>query len=163
RYASRFSVRALDLSLDSSALWVGVILALVSAVLLAYVPRLPSSDASNGLGLAGSSLRITGGTKRRLRAFAVVQIAAPFVLLAGRDFNDADRNGGERVVIVNSRVAKELFPGQDPINRHMQITDAVARFAGINTDPRRIVGVVADVDDEHIEAKPSMMFYTPVD
>ena len=41
RYASRFSVRALDLTLDSSLLWVGVGLALAAAVLLAFVPRLP--------------------------------------------------------------------------------------------------------------------------
>ena len=41
RYASRFSVRALDLTVDASMLWVGTILALVAAVLLAFVPRLP--------------------------------------------------------------------------------------------------------------------------
>ncbi|MGH9140097.1 MAG: ABC transporter permease [Vicinamibacterales bacterium] len=43
RYAARFSVRALDLTIDASLLWVGVALALVAAVLLAFVPRLPSS------------------------------------------------------------------------------------------------------------------------
>jgi len=83
RYASRFSVRALDLTIDASLLWVGVALALVSAVLLAFVPRLPSSDASNGFGLSNGSVRITSGTNRRLRLFAVTQIAASFVLLAG--------------------------------------------------------------------------------
>jgi predicted permease len=83
RYAARFSVRALDLTIDPSLLWVGVGLALVSAVLLAFVPRLPSSDASNGSGLSNGSVRITSGTNRRLRLFAVTQIAASFVLLAG--------------------------------------------------------------------------------
>ena len=84
RYASRFSVRALDLSVDSSLLWVGVGLALVAAVLLAFVPRLPTADTSNGsVGLASGSVRITSGTNRRLRVFAVTQIAASFVLLAG--------------------------------------------------------------------------------
>jgi putative ABC transport system permease protein len=83
RYASRFSVRALDLTVDSSLLWVGVTLALAAAVLLAFVPRLPSAEASNGLGLSNGSLRITSGTNRRLRLFAVTQIAASFVLLAG--------------------------------------------------------------------------------
>src|SRR5206468_7756319 len=52
RYASRFSVRALDLTVDATLLWVGVGLALVSSVLLAFVPRLPSAEASNGLGLS---------------------------------------------------------------------------------------------------------------
>ena len=83
RYASRFSVRALDLTVDSSMLWVGAALAIVAAVLLAFVPRLPSADTSHGLGLSSGSVRITGSTNRRLRMFAVTQIAASFVLLAG--------------------------------------------------------------------------------
>ena len=83
RYASRFSVRALDLTVDSSMLWVGVALALIAAVLLAFVPRLPNADTSNGTGLSHGSVRITGSTGRRLRLFAVTQIAASFLLLAG--------------------------------------------------------------------------------
>ncbi len=83
RYASRFSVRALDLTVDSSMLWVGALLAIVAAVLLAFVPRLPAADGSTGSSLSNSNLRITGGTNRRLRIFAVTQIAASFVLLAG--------------------------------------------------------------------------------
>jgi len=83
RYAARFSVRALDLTVDSSLLWVGVTLAIAAAVLLAFVPRLPASDASSGLSLAGGGVRITSGTNRRLRLFAVTQIGASFVLLAG--------------------------------------------------------------------------------
>jgi predicted permease len=83
RYASRFSVRALDLTVDSSLLWVGGVLAVVAAVLLAFVPRLPSADTAHGLGLSSGGLRTTGGASRRLRVFAVTQIAASFVLLAG--------------------------------------------------------------------------------
>src|SRR5712675_3007259 len=83
RYASRFSVRALDLTVDSSMLWVGAALAVAAAVLLAFVPRLPSADASNGISLSNGSARITGSTNRRQRIFAVTQIAASFVLLAG--------------------------------------------------------------------------------
>jgi hypothetical protein len=83
QYASRFSVRALDLTVDASLLWVGVGLAVSAAVLLAFVPRLPSADAASGLGLSNGSVRITSGTNRRLRLFAITQIAASFVLLAG--------------------------------------------------------------------------------
>src|SRR5262252_3120432 len=83
RYASRFSVRALDLTVDSSLLWIGAGLATLAAVLLAYVPRLPAAGGAQGLNLAASGLRITGSTSRRLRIFAVTQIAASFVLLAG--------------------------------------------------------------------------------
>ncbi len=87
RYASRFSVRALDFRVDSSLLWVGAALAVVAAVILAFVPRLPSSGTSSGtpggLSLSSGSVRITGSTNRRQRIFAVIQIAASFVLLAG--------------------------------------------------------------------------------
>ena len=83
RYASRFSVRALDLKVDSSLLWVGAALALVAAVVLAFVPRLPSADAAQGLNLSRGSVRIIGSTSRRQRIFAVTQISASFVLLAG--------------------------------------------------------------------------------
>ena len=70
RYAARFSVRALEVTVDPSVLWVGAGLAMAAAVLLAYVPRLPSPHAPAGLGLASGSVRITPGTNRRLRVFA---------------------------------------------------------------------------------------------
>src|ERR1700723_1701655 len=84
RYASRFSIRALDFRVDSSLLWVGAALAVIAAVILAFVPRLPSSSGtSSGLSLSSGSVRITGSTSRRQRIFVVTQIAASFVLLAG--------------------------------------------------------------------------------
>jgi putative ABC transport system permease protein len=83
RYAARFSVRALDLAVDASVLWVGVGLAVAAAILLAFVPRLPSTDPSRGISVAAGGVRITAGTNRRLRVFAVTQIGASFVLLAG--------------------------------------------------------------------------------
>ena len=82
RYAARFSIRALDVTVDNSVLWVGAGLAMAAAVLLAYVPRLPSPSAPAGLGLASGGIRITPGTNRRLRLFATTQIAFSFVLLA---------------------------------------------------------------------------------
>ncbi len=82
RYASRYSVRALDLQVDSSMLWVGAGLAVVAAVLLAFVPRLPSSGGAQGFSLASGGARVTGIANRKLRIFAVVQIAASFVLVA---------------------------------------------------------------------------------
>jgi putative ABC transport system permease protein len=277
RYASRFSVRALDLSIDSSMLWVGAGLAILAAVLLAFVPRLPSAGASQGFGLASGGVRITGSTGRRLRIFAVTQIAASFMLLAGasmlvktliqlqsvqtgfdtrrvlainvpvmsygktsqeiinfyketirriqelpgvdavaqgsvvpwrdagsfgpgfqfaaeghiksereedpraqfrtaspgffaslgvpivegRDFNDNDRRGGEPVVIVSQSVAQRMFPGQDPLNRHIMWSDPVMAFIYVSTGPRRIVGVAADVDDEHVVPGATLTVYHP--
>jgi predicted permease len=83
RYAARFSIRALEVTVDASVLWVGAGLAMTAAVLLAYVPHLPSPNGPAGLGLATGGVRITPGTNRRLRAFATTQIAFSFVLLAG--------------------------------------------------------------------------------
>src|SRR5260370_23837590 len=48
RYASRFSVRAVDLTPDSRLGWIGVALALIAAIFLAFVPRLPSPASSRG-------------------------------------------------------------------------------------------------------------------
>ena len=277
RYASRFSVRALDLTVDSSMLWVGAALAVVAAALLAFVPRLPSADSSHGFGLSKSSVRITGSTNRRLRVFAVTQIAGCFVLLAGagmllktllalqaaqtgidtrhvlalnvpvisyertpnqiagfykeairritelpgvdrvamgtvvpwrdagsfgpgfefsadghvrapgeeypraqlrtispgffaalgvpiiagRDFNDADRRDGEPVVIVSQSLAQRMFPNQEAVNRHMMWTDPLMKFIDISTAPSRIVGVTADVDDERVAPGPALTVYHP--
>ncbi|MGE5833689.1 MAG: ADOP family duplicated permease [Acidobacteriota bacterium] len=92
QFASRFSVRALEVTVDYSVLWVGAGLAIAAAVLLAYIPRLPTTYAATGFGLATaprgtgggpSGLRITPGNNRRLRVFATIQIAFSFVLLAG--------------------------------------------------------------------------------
>jgi predicted permease len=83
RFAARFSVRALGVTVDSSLLWIGAGLAIVAAVVLAFIPRLPSAHAPTGVALASSGVRITPGTNRRLRVFAMAQIALSFVLLAG--------------------------------------------------------------------------------
>jgi putative ABC transport system permease protein len=82
-------------------------------------------------------------------------------LLAGRDFNDNDRKTSEKVVIVSQTLAQRMFPGQDPLNRHIQWTDPVMKFVNIATTPRRIVGVVADVEDEDLVPGPVMAIYEP--
>jgi predicted permease len=273
-YAARYSIRALDVTVDASLLWVGVTLALAAAVLLAFVPRLPSADAANGFGLSNGSVRITSGTGRRLRLFAVTQIAASFVLLAGagaliaalfalqrtrasfdtdvlainvpvvsysrkpaeisgfykeamrriaelpgvervamgtsvpwrdkgffaaqftvegyrkangeedpraqfrtvspgffdslgvriiagRDFTEADRRDAEKVVIVTQSLAQRMFSTTDVVNRRLMWTDPVTKFIGVSTGPRRIVGVVADVDDENVVPGAVMTVYHP--
>jgi putative ABC transport system permease protein len=279
RYAARFSVRALDLSLDFSLVWIGVGLALAAAVFLAFVPRLPSPDSSRGSGLTSSGVRVSGGSKRRLRVFAVTQITASFLLLAGagallktllvlertqppfetahvlavnlpvmsegrtpqqvrdfyhnverrisalpgvahvssgfsvpwrdarglnirftfsvegakrengqddprarfrtvtpgffdtlgvpilegRDFRESDKDGAERVVIISQSVAQQLFPGRQAVDRHLQWTDGVMKFIGFSYEPRRIIGVVPDIDDENIIPEPAMTIYQPSD
>ena len=278
RYASRFSVRALDLTVDSSMVWVGAALAVIAAVLLAFIPRLPLPGASHGAALASGGARVTGGTGRRQRVFAIIQIAASFVLLAGastllktllslqaaqtgfdtrhvlalnvpvmsygrtpdqitafyqealrriaalpgvdqaaigttvpwrdagnfgpgfgfsadghvrapgeedprarfrtvspgffaalgapiiagRDFNDADRRESETVVIVSQSLARRMFPTQEALSRHIMWTDPVMKFIDVSPAPRRIVGVVADIDDENVVPGPALTVYHPL-
>jgi putative ABC transport system permease protein len=42
-------------------------------------------------------------------------------------------------------------------------TDPVTKFIGVSTDPRRIVGVVPDVDDENVVPNPTMTVYHPME
>ena len=83
QFAARFSVRALEVTVDSTLLWVGALLAMIASILLAYVPKLPTSSATGTSGLAAGSIRVTPSTKRRLKIFATTQIAFSFVMLAG--------------------------------------------------------------------------------
>ena len=124
RYASRFSVRALDLTVDSSMLWVGAVLAVLAAVILAFVPRLPSPDSSSGLNVASGSVRITSSTSRRQHVFAVTQIAASFVLLAGAS------------MLVTTLIAlQKTQPGVD--TRHVLAVDVPALSYG--KTPQQVV------------------------
>ena len=83
-------------------------------------------------------------------------------MIAGRDFNDGDRPDGERVVIISESVAKRMFPGMDAVDRRLMWTDPVTKFIGVSSDPRRIVGVAADVDDENLVPEPAMTVYHPM-
>jgi len=55
-----------------------------------------------------------------------------------------------------------MFPNQDAVNRHVYWTDPVLRFAaGINAAPHRIIGVTADIDDQHLFPGPVVTIYIP--
>ena len=84
-------------------------------------------------------------------------------IIAGRDFSDADRADAEKVVIVSQSVAQRMFPNQDAVNRHLMWADPVMKFVGVSAEARRIVGVAADIDDEHIVPRPVMNVYHPMD
>ena len=78
-------------------------------------------------------------------------------MLAGRDFTAEDRRGSERVVIVSQSFARRLFPNGNAVNRKLWWTDP---YFG-KPQPRRIVGVVADVDDESVVPRPALTVYHP--
>jgi putative ABC transport system permease protein len=80
-------------------------------------------------------------------------------LYGGRDFNADDRRDSERVVIVSKTLADRMFPNGDAINRKMWWVDP---FFGPKPEPRRIVGIVGDVDDQNIVKGSAMSVYHPV-
>jgi putative ABC transport system permease protein len=82
-------------------------------------------------------------------------------LIAGRDFNDNDRKDSEMVVIVSQSLARRMFLSQDAVNRHIFWTDAVMKFIDVSARPRRIVGVAADLDDEHVVPGAAFNVYHP--
>jgi putative ABC transport system permease protein len=84
-------------------------------------------------------------------------------VLQGRDFNDGDKDGSERVVIISQSLAQMLYPGQNALNRKLQWTDGVMKFIGISYEPRRIIAVVPDFDDENVIPSPAMTVYQPTD
>jgi ABC-type antimicrobial peptide transport system permease subunit len=53
-------------------------------------------------------------------------------------------------------VAQRLFPNGDAVNRRLWWTNRG------NGQPRRIVGVVADVDDQNVVQEPSLTVYYPI-
>ena len=75
-------------------------------------------------------------------------------ILSGRDFTDKDRSDTEPVAIVSQSVAQRLFPNGDALNRRL--------WFGPNAKPRRIVGIVADVDDQNVVQEPTMTIYEPI-
>jgi hypothetical protein len=80
-------------------------------------------------------------------------------MLAGRDFTADDRRDSEPVVVVSQALAQRLFPNGDALNRKMWWTDPIF---GPKPYPRRIVGVVANVDDEEIQRSAPMTVYHPL-
>jgi predicted permease len=82
-------------------------------------------------------------------------------LIAGRDFTDADRRGAEKVVIVSESIVRRMFSDRDALNRRLMWTDPVMKFINVTTDGRRIIGIVADVDDENVVPGPAMTIYHP--
>jgi len=54
-----------------------------------------------------------------------------------------------------------MFPNQDALNRHVFWTDPVLKFIpGFSAAPHRIIGVTADIDDEHVVPGPTLTVYS---
>jgi putative ABC transport system permease protein len=78
-------------------------------------------------------------------------------LLSGRVFTDSDNRQAKQVVIVNRTLARQFWPGGDPLGSRLVIeTTSSTRVA-------EIVGVVADVKPDRFEGEDWPMIYSPYD
>ncbi len=87
--------------------------------------------------------------------------ASAIPLLQGREFTSTDRDSSQRVVIINQTLARQLFPGRDPIGLRVAWTGEVLKFIGISGEWRTIVGVVGDIRDGGLDAAPRGVVFTP--
>jgi putative ABC transport system permease protein len=74
--------------------------------------------------------------------------------LSGRAFNDRDRAGAKRVVIVSRRMAAEFWPNQDPLGKRITIQDPPQWM--------EVVGVVGDVRTWDLGEEPWTEMYVPI-
>jgi len=83
-------------------------------------------------------------------------LAMGIPVLRGRGLTEADLAGSEPVVVISESLAKQQFPGQDPIGKQvMWGWDSL-------TDWITIVGVVGDVRQDSPASVPFPSFYAPL-
>jgi putative ABC transport system permease protein len=78
-------------------------------------------------------------------------------VLRGRAFTDADREGAPPVCLINQTLAREFFPGEDPVGKRL-------KQGGTDRPDNQfmeIVGVVGDVRYEGLNAKVQPAYYEP--
>jgi macrolide transport system ATP-binding/permease protein len=75
-------------------------------------------------------------------------------LVSGRYFNDDEDSSKPRVVIVNETLAKQYFPGENPVGEQIAFDE---------TEKTRmlIVGVVSDLQEGQLDAAPRAAMYRP--
>jgi hypothetical protein len=75
-------------------------------------------------------------------------------VVAGRTFTPRDTTGSLRVLILNERLARQVFGGEDPIGRQVNI--------GVSTQaPFEVIGVVGDDRHLGVDAEPTPTFFVP--
>jgi predicted permease len=95
-----------------------------------------------------ADMRTVGG-----RYFEAMQIP----LIRGRLFAESDTADQPRAVIIDARLARDLFPDQDPIGRRLKFGDANS------TSPwETIIGVVGQVKQYALDADSRIALYRPI-
>ena len=76
-------------------------------------------------------------------------------LIAGRDFDDRDRKGAQRVIIVNERMAQILWPGEEAVGKRI--------FIGPDSrDAIEVIGVARTGKYRTLAEDPKPYFYLPM-
>ena len=73
-------------------------------------------------------------------------------LLKGRSLSEQDMHSSVLVAVINEELAREVFPGQDPIGKY------IVKFETFD-GPIQIVGVVGNVRHEDLETTPRPEIY----
>jgi putative ABC transport system permease protein len=74
-------------------------------------------------------------------------------LVTGRAFDDRDTEANQKVLIINEPMARQLWPGENPIGKHITIWRD-EKF------PREVVGVVGETKPS-LDAEPGPQMYVP--
>ena len=80
-------------------------------------------------------------------------------LIRGRFFTDADKLDAPYVCIVSERLAKAVWPNEDPIGRKLRLGGS--GIGGDATDWLAVVGVVGDVRHQALEREAGPDLYKP--
>jgi predicted permease len=75
-------------------------------------------------------------------------------LRSGRDFTEFDREPSKQVAIVNDALARQLWPGQDALNKRFTVVQQTTLY--------EIVGVVATSVLNAVGEDPTPMIYRPI-
>jgi predicted permease len=84
-------------------------------------------------------------------------------LLRGRLFNVSDEGGQTRAVVVSQHMAAKLWPGQDPIGKHLESVDD--EISPVVLDPHKlvtVVGVVSNTRHDALQAGYGDEVYMPL-
>ena len=110
------------------------------------------------VGRANGSSPVTGGAGYYSVSWSYFQ-TLKIPILRGRSFTAADRASTPGVMIINEAMARQYWPGGDPLRDRLQkAPDAGPAFA---EPPRQIIGVVGNTRDGGLENEPGPTMYIP--
>ena len=134
--------------------------ALPGVVSAGFTSVLPFSGNFDGRGLAVEDHPKPVGEEFNVDLYRVTPgyaRAMSIETVRGRTLTEQDTETAQMVALINETMARELWPGQDPLGKRI-------KFPGSERNPqpwRTIVGVVRDVKQYSLDRKDPMQIYLP--